>query len=60
LSTPSSAFTLEGTLNLDFTGASPVADFTPAPVPEPSTYGLLAGAGLLLLALRRQFRSSIV
>ena len=31
-----------------------------ASVPEPATYGVLAGAGLLLLSLRRQFLSKTV
>jgi len=56
----SSGWVFDGTVSLDFTGSSPVADFTPAgfsaAVPEPSTYGMIAGGGLLVLALRRQFR----
>ena len=42
-----------GTLVLDLTGPNAVADFTA--VPETSTYGLMAGAGLLLVLVRRQF-----
>ena len=50
-----SAYSLIGTLTINantdtvsFTGAS-------AAVPEPATYGLISGAGMLLLGLRRQF-----
>jgi hypothetical protein len=54
-STPASAFDFAGSLTIDFSGASPVVDFTPATaVPEPSTFSLIAGAGLLLISLRRQ------
>lgn len=54
-STPG-AYHLLGTLTVNFGGANPVATFdAAAPVPEPSTYGLIAGAGLLLVSLRRQF-----
>jgi hypothetical protein len=48
------AFSLIGTLSLDLSGGTPHAEFTPTAVPEPSTYGLIAGAGLLLVALRRR------
>ena len=47
-----SAPTSFGTFTLDSGG---VVTFTAAAVPEPSTYGLLAGAGLLVICLRRQF-----
>lgn len=54
---PGGADTYEGyfTFNynadsLSFTGANV------APVPEPTTYGMLAGAGLLIVGLRNQFR----
>jgi hypothetical protein len=45
-------FTFQSDGELDFT--------TPSAVPEPSTYGLLGGFGLLLLALRKQFQSRII
>ena len=60
-STVKKPFTYEGyfTLNLGgIVGSSvvqPSLTFTPAAVPEPSTLGLLGGAGLLLLSLRRRF-----
>jgi len=47
----------QGDFTLDLSGAQPSLVFDAAPVPEPSTYGLFAGAGILALSLRRQFRS---
>jgi hypothetical protein len=47
----------QGYLTLDLSGGtSQLLTFTPASiaVPEPSTYGLIAGAGLLIISLRRQ------
>lgn len=52
-------FTYEGFFTLDLSGASPSLTFTPASlaaVPEPASYGLIAGAGLLVVSLRRQFQ----
>jgi hypothetical protein len=43
-----------GYFTLDLTSGNPSLTFTPAAVPEPSTLGLLGGAGLLLLALRHR------
>jgi hypothetical protein len=43
----------EGTLNIN-TVNDTVTFSTPTAVPEPATYGLLSGAGLLVLGLRRQ------
>jgi hypothetical protein len=50
-------FNYMGYFTLDMSGANASLTFTPsaAVVPEPTTYGAIAGAGLLLLCLRRQF-----
>lgn len=47
-------FTYEGDIALDLSGSTLSAVYDPVAVPEPSTYGLLAGAGLLAVAFRRQ------
>jgi hypothetical protein len=47
-------FTFDSNGEVDYTSANYVA-----PVPEASTYGLIAGLGLLGLALRRQFRTLV-
>jgi hypothetical protein len=51
------AFTYDGYLTINLSGAGDISytsDVVSA-VPEPATYGLLSGAGMLLLGLRRQF-----
>jgi hypothetical protein len=48
-----SAKTDVGTFSLSSGG---VLSFTPTAVPEPATYGVLAGAGLLVVSLRNQLR----
>jgi hypothetical protein len=50
------AKTLLGTFALDGSGT---LTFTATAVPEPSTYGLFAGLGVLALSLRRQLRRSV-
>jgi hypothetical protein len=54
--TGSSPYTYLGYFTLDLTGSNPILTFTSTlvSVPEPVTYGMFAGGGLLLLALRRQ------
>jgi hypothetical protein len=47
-------FTYLGYFTLDLTGNNASLTFTPSAVPEPSTLGLLGGAGLLLLSFRRR------
>ena len=44
-----------GDVTLDFTGSGLTATYDAAPVPEPTTNALLAGAGVLAFAFRRQF-----
>jgi hypothetical protein len=48
-------FTFLADGEVDFTTSPSVS-----PVPEPATYGMIAGAGLLALAMRRQIRSFMV
>jgi hypothetical protein len=54
-------FVYEGYFTIDFTGSTPDVTFTGADVavPEPATYGVLAGVGMLLLAMRRQLTGII-
>jgi hypothetical protein len=62
------AYAYVGQLDIDLSSFSmttpATVDFIPAgfvsAVPEPATFGVIAGAGLLLLSLRRQFRNQIV
>jgi hypothetical protein len=50
------AWQYDGYFTLDLSGSSPSLIYNAAaPVPEPSTYGLIAGAGLLVMSLRRQW-----
>jgi hypothetical protein len=50
------AFSEIGTITIDVpTDTVTFNGIDSAPVPEPTTYGLLAGAGLLLVGVRRQF-----
>jgi len=44
-----------GDILVNFSTDTYTFDPVAAPVPEPATYGVIAGAGLLMLALRRQF-----
>jgi hypothetical protein len=55
--TGSNPFNYLGYFTLDNSGASPILTFTSGliAVPEPSTYGVIAAAGLLVLSLGRQF-----
>jgi hypothetical protein len=58
--TQTAADVYEGYFTFDDSGSSPVLTFTPADVtttsvPEPTTYGLIAGAGLLIVSLRNKF-----
>jgi hypothetical protein len=53
----SDTWTYEGDIVVDLTGTTATYDYDPmSAVPEPSTYGIIAGAGLLILCLGNQLR----
>jgi PEP-CTERM motif len=45
----------EGNLTFDKSGSTPTLTWDASPVPEPSTFSLFTGAGLLALSFRRRF-----
>jgi hypothetical protein len=55
-SSGTSGWLYQGDLVFDFTGPNPTLTWDASPIPEPSTFSLCAGAGLLGLAFRRHFR----
>ena len=54
---PSGTDVYLGYFTFDTDGEVDFTSINASPVPEPSTYGLIAGLGLLALIFRRQFRS---
>ncbi len=53
-------YTYVGDIQIDMTGASASVIFDPAAVPEPATYALLGGGGLLAFVLRRNTKKQNV
>ena len=53
----SGGYTYQGYFTLDLTGQNPSLTFTPQAVPEPTVFGLLGGAGFLLLSFRHRFNN---